>query len=307
MQTIAVDAMGGDHAPKAEVEGAIRALRGLDVKVVLVGQEGVIRQELAQYEDYRDLPIEIAHAPDVVTMEDSAARAVRKKPNRQLPGQWPNADAGAGSPVIHRVDTDKPRRGPGRRHGSNNLVDLGEGSAGRAIRQVLTLTAQVRATLDQRGTPSTSLLLGRRAKALEGGSVFADGATAELAIKAWSDGAGLAGGDGPLRVRARRLRRTVQVLYGGARHKNLRPHQNNYLMCGGPGPGWRRRAAAGARSPAASHRAGALRRASQQHRPHPRRHLPDARRAGPRGIRRRGCRRAGRGGRGRRKDRTSVV
>src|ERR1035438_10533080 len=84
MQTIAVDAMGGDHAPKAEVEGAIRAVRGLDVKVVLVGQEGVIRQELAQYEDYRDLPIEIAHAPDVVTMEDSAARAVRKKPNSSL-------------------------------------------------------------------------------------------------------------------------------------------------------------------------------------------------------------------------------
>jgi glycerol-3-phosphate acyltransferase PlsX len=80
MQTIAVDAMGGDHAPKAEVEGAIRAVRSLDVKVVLVGQEDAIRQELAQYEDYRNLPIEVAHAPDVVTMEDSAARAFRKKP-----------------------------------------------------------------------------------------------------------------------------------------------------------------------------------------------------------------------------------
>ncbi len=148
----------------------------------------------------------------------------------QLPGQWPDADADAGSPVIHRVDTDKPRRGPGRRHGSNNLVDLGEGSAGRAIRQVLALTAQVRATLDQRGTPSTSLLLGRRAKALEGGSVFADGAAAELAIKAWSDGAGLAGGDGPLRVRARRLRRTVQVLCGGPRNNTVRTHEDIYLM-----------------------------------------------------------------------------
>ncbi|HUP04899.1 MAG TPA: phosphate acyltransferase PlsX [Bryobacteraceae bacterium] len=84
MQTIAVDAMGGDHAPKAEVEGAVRAARSLEVKVVLVGQEGVIRQELAQYEDHRSLPIEIAHAPDVVTMEDSAARAVRNKPNSSL-------------------------------------------------------------------------------------------------------------------------------------------------------------------------------------------------------------------------------
>jgi glycerol-3-phosphate acyltransferase PlsX len=84
MQTIAVDAMGGDHAPKAEVEGAIRAVRSLDVKVILVGQEDVIRRELALYEDHRDLPIEVAHAPDVVTMEDSAARAFRKKPNSSL-------------------------------------------------------------------------------------------------------------------------------------------------------------------------------------------------------------------------------
>ncbi len=84
MQTIAVDAMGGDHAPKAEVEGAIRAVRSLDVKVILVGQEDVIRRELALYEDHRDLPIEVAHAPDVVTMEDSAARAFRQKPNSSL-------------------------------------------------------------------------------------------------------------------------------------------------------------------------------------------------------------------------------
>lgn len=84
MLTIAVDAMGGDHAPKAEVEGAVRAARSLDVKVILVGQQDVIQRELAQHDDYRDLPIEIAHASDVVTMDDSAARAVRSKPNSSL-------------------------------------------------------------------------------------------------------------------------------------------------------------------------------------------------------------------------------
>jgi glycerol-3-phosphate acyltransferase PlsX len=76
--------MGGDHAPKAEVEGAVRAARSEDVKVILVGKQDVLRQELAQHEDYRDLPIEIVHAPDVVTMDDSAARAVRSKPNSSL-------------------------------------------------------------------------------------------------------------------------------------------------------------------------------------------------------------------------------
>ena len=39
MLTIAVDAMGGDTAPKAEVEGAIRAVSELDLRVILVGQE----------------------------------------------------------------------------------------------------------------------------------------------------------------------------------------------------------------------------------------------------------------------------
>ena len=79
MVTIAVDAMGGDHAPKSEVEGAIRAVRALQLKVILVGREDVLNKELDQHPGARDLPIEIRHASEVVTMEDSAARAVRTK------------------------------------------------------------------------------------------------------------------------------------------------------------------------------------------------------------------------------------
>ncbi|HLG98123.1 MAG TPA: phosphate acyltransferase PlsX [Bryobacteraceae bacterium] len=79
MVTIAVDAMGGDHAPKAEVEGAIRAARSLGVRVILVGKQDVVQRELAQHDGSRDLPIEIQHASEVVTMDDSAAKAVRTK------------------------------------------------------------------------------------------------------------------------------------------------------------------------------------------------------------------------------------
>src|ERR1035437_8816646 len=79
MLTIALDAMGGDHAPKAEVEGAVRAAGSLGVKVLLVGQQDVVRRELEQHEGYRELPIEIVHASERVTMEDSAAKAVRSK------------------------------------------------------------------------------------------------------------------------------------------------------------------------------------------------------------------------------------
>jgi glycerol-3-phosphate acyltransferase PlsX len=83
MLTIALEAMGGDHAPKAEVEGAVQAARNLGVRVVLVGREDVVRLELEKYPDYLDLPIEIEHAEEVITMEDSS-KAVRTKKNSSL-------------------------------------------------------------------------------------------------------------------------------------------------------------------------------------------------------------------------------
>ena len=79
MVTIALDAMGGDHAPKSEVEGAVRAARALGVKVILVGKQDVVRKELALHDGADELPIEIHHASEQVTMEDSAAKAVRTK------------------------------------------------------------------------------------------------------------------------------------------------------------------------------------------------------------------------------------
>jgi phosphate acyltransferase len=79
MVTIAVDAMGGDDAPKAEVEGAVRAARSLGVRVILVGKQDIVRAELNRHEDIGGLPIEVQHASEQITMDDSAAKAVRNK------------------------------------------------------------------------------------------------------------------------------------------------------------------------------------------------------------------------------------
>ena len=79
MVTIAVDAMGGDDAPKAEVEGAIRAARSLGVRVILVGKQDIVRAELDRHEGVADLPIEVLHASEQITMEDSAGKAMRNK------------------------------------------------------------------------------------------------------------------------------------------------------------------------------------------------------------------------------------
>jgi glycerol-3-phosphate acyltransferase PlsX len=79
MVTIAVDAMGGDNAPEAEVEGAVRAAKAYQVQIVLVGKEDLVKKELARYEDSLGLPVKVVHASERITMEDSAARAMRSK------------------------------------------------------------------------------------------------------------------------------------------------------------------------------------------------------------------------------------
>jgi glycerol-3-phosphate acyltransferase PlsX len=77
--TIAVDAMGADRAPQPEVEGAILAARQCDVRVLLVGQEDVVRAELAQHPETSALPIEVVHASEFITMDEKAAQAVKQK------------------------------------------------------------------------------------------------------------------------------------------------------------------------------------------------------------------------------------
>jgi glycerol-3-phosphate acyltransferase PlsX len=80
---IAVDAMGGDHAPEAEIEGAILASAQFGIPIVLVGQEEKIREFLGKH-DTGGLSIEVVHASEVITMDESAATAARKKKDSSI-------------------------------------------------------------------------------------------------------------------------------------------------------------------------------------------------------------------------------
>src|SRR5215813_9108658 len=80
---IAVDAMGGDHAPAAEIEGAIQAAAQFGIPIVLVGQEDRI-QPLLEKHDTAGLHLEIVHASEVITMDESAASAARKKKDSSI-------------------------------------------------------------------------------------------------------------------------------------------------------------------------------------------------------------------------------
>jgi glycerol-3-phosphate acyltransferase PlsX len=78
MITIAVDAMGGDNAPRPEVEGSVLAAREYGVRIVLVGQPHAVRPELAKHAQ-PNLPIEIVAASEVISMNDHPAQAFRRK------------------------------------------------------------------------------------------------------------------------------------------------------------------------------------------------------------------------------------
>jgi glycerol-3-phosphate acyltransferase PlsX len=78
MTTVALDAMGSDHAPRVEVEGAILAARELGVRILLVGRAEAIKAELAHHR-HRGLPLEIVPAAGVITMSDAPGQAFRKK------------------------------------------------------------------------------------------------------------------------------------------------------------------------------------------------------------------------------------
>jgi len=82
---IGLDILGGDFAPKANILGAILALKELpeDVKIVLLGDQGQIAEQLKENGGNPD-DFEIVHAPDVITMHDHPTRAIPQKPNSSI-------------------------------------------------------------------------------------------------------------------------------------------------------------------------------------------------------------------------------
>jgi glycerol-3-phosphate acyltransferase PlsX len=70
--------MGGDQAPRSEVEGSVLASEEHSVRIALVGPQEILRKELA-LRNSRTLPIDVAHASEAIAMADSAARSVRQK------------------------------------------------------------------------------------------------------------------------------------------------------------------------------------------------------------------------------------
>ena len=81
---VAVDAMGGDNAPGEIVKGAIKAVQDKDnIKVILVGLEEEISNELSKYE-YDKERVDIVHAREVISNDESPTLAIRRKKDSSM-------------------------------------------------------------------------------------------------------------------------------------------------------------------------------------------------------------------------------
>ena len=82
---IALDAMGGDNAPAAPVEAAVKALSMTDrAFIYLVGQEEVIRKELEKFGDYDRNRLQIVNATEIIEMAEHPVNAIRKKKDSSI-------------------------------------------------------------------------------------------------------------------------------------------------------------------------------------------------------------------------------
>jgi glycerol-3-phosphate acyltransferase PlsX len=105
MITIALDAMGGDHAPAAIVDGAVAAARHLDVEVLLGGPSGVLAEQLAAHVDAPGLPIAIVDAPEAVGMADPPAATLRRKPRASIRVACEQVTSGRAAAVVSAGNT----------------------------------------------------------------------------------------------------------------------------------------------------------------------------------------------------------
>ena len=84
MVKVALDAMGGDNAPSAIVQGAVEAIaQNSSIKVYLVGKEELVKEELGKY-TYNAEQIEIVNATEVIEMAEPPVMAIRKKKDSSI-------------------------------------------------------------------------------------------------------------------------------------------------------------------------------------------------------------------------------
>lgn len=102
MTRIIVDAMGGDNAPKAVVDGCIKAVQDFDIKITLVGNEELVKPCLGEYTGDK---IDVVNATDVITNDDDPALAIRRKSDSSIVVAMKLLAAGEGDAFVSAGST----------------------------------------------------------------------------------------------------------------------------------------------------------------------------------------------------------
>lgn len=81
-----MDAMGGDFAPNAIVEGVVRAAAELpqNVSIVLIGRYSIVEKLVTEYAGDNAVGIELVNADDVIDMSEHPTKALSQKPNSSI-------------------------------------------------------------------------------------------------------------------------------------------------------------------------------------------------------------------------------
>ena len=80
---IAIDGMGGDNAPKSNVEGAVNAIKEYQVDLIITGDKDLLEKEFSNYEFDRN-KLEIVHTTEIIENEDKPVKAIRSKKDSSM-------------------------------------------------------------------------------------------------------------------------------------------------------------------------------------------------------------------------------
>jgi len=98
-RAIAIDAFGSESSPEVEIAAAILAARK-GHRIMLVGDEPRLRRGLDRHSNISRLALTVHHAPSIITMDDSPARAIRTKPRASMPVAFELVKKGVAQAVV---------------------------------------------------------------------------------------------------------------------------------------------------------------------------------------------------------------
>ncbi len=101
---IIIDAMGGDNAPLAPLQGAAQAVAEYGVEIIAVGDEAIL-QKTAQENGISLAGMALCHAPDVIGMDEEATDGLRRKPGSSMAVAMKLLRAGEGDALVSAGST----------------------------------------------------------------------------------------------------------------------------------------------------------------------------------------------------------